>query len=157
MGAGRRALRLIVTASGAVAAAVALLPATIALLIVLLDLSAQALLGLSGGLLELARPLFPVPGGGTLAAYQRVAVDMPGIAAASLARALPPIVMAALAQRGSPPGPLAACVFAVIATVSDGVWGAAASLPGLAASLALLAARRVPPGRPEARRARQIT
>ncbi len=90
-----RLARLILGASGAVSAFVTLLPAAIAGLIALFDVSAHGLLGMSGTLLGLASPFSG--GGHGLAPYSGVRIDLPRAALISLAGGLPPIGMIVLA------------------------------------------------------------
>ncbi len=128
--------RAVLAASGAVAAFIALLPAAIAGLIALFDVSAHGLLGMSGTLLGLADPFGA--GGGGLAAYRGVEVDLPRAALLSLLRGIPPIGMIALAltrplrDRGTHWGLATGCGCAACLTAG---WPAAF---GLAAALVLL-------------------
>ncbi len=92
------AARVVLAVSGGLASFVTLLPAMIAGLIALFDVSAHGLLGMSGTLLNLASP-FPGSGGG-LASYQGVTVDLPRAALASVLRGLPPLGMVGLAIAG---------------------------------------------------------
>ena len=86
--------------SGLAAAALALLPALVAGLIALFDLSAHALLGTSGSLLGFAGSLLPVGGdGGALPPYARIDVHPWLAALASLARGVPPVAMVGAALR----------------------------------------------------------
>ena len=80
------------------AAALALLPAFVALLFGLLDAGAHAFLGLSGAFLSVAGALLPGALGG-LPAYRTVAVAVPIVVATGVARAAAPVAMAVLAAR----------------------------------------------------------
>ena len=127
--------RLLLAASGLLAAFVALMPAAIAGLIALFDVSAHGLLGMSGTLLGLAAP-FGGDGGG-LPVYHGVTSDLPRAAVLSILRGVPPIGMIVLAMgRTGLNGRarwVAATVLAVASTLTSG-WLA---LPGLAAASCL--------------------
>ncbi len=133
-----RLARVVLGVSGLAAAALALLPALVAGLIALFDLSAHALLGTSGSLLGFAGSLVPVGGPGRLPPYARIDIH-PGIAALeSLARGVPPAAMVGAALCPAPfgrgAGRAALGVVVVLALVSDGVAGAVAAAPGLLAA-----------------------
>ena len=130
--------RVTLGVSGLAAAALALLPALVAGLIALFDLSAHALLGTSGSLLGFADSLVPVGGGGALPPYARIDIDPWRAAFVSLARGVPPVAMVVAALRPAPfergAGRAALGAAVVLALVSDGVAGAVAAAPGLLAA-----------------------
>jgi hypothetical protein len=133
--------RWVLAASGGVASFVTLLPAVIAGLILLFDVSAHGLLGMSGTLLDLATPFGGAGGGGGgLPSYHGVAVDLPRAIGISMLRGLPPVAMIVLAvvrPRRSPRRHwIAATVAAVLACLTAG-WPA---LPGLVSAAMLAAA-----------------
>ena len=121
-----RVARLILGVSGAVSAFITLLPAAIAALIALFDVSAHGLLGMSGTLLGLASPF---GGGNGLAPYSGVRIDLPRAALASLAGGLPPIGMIVLAATRRAHWP--AAVLCGAAAVYTAGWPA---LPGCLAA-----------------------
>lgn len=124
--------RVVLGASGLAAAALALLPALVAGLIALFDLSAHAVLGTSGSLLGFAGSLVP-GGGGGLPPYARIDVHPWLATSVSLARGVPPMCMVVLAAR---PGPRGVLILAAgLALVTDGLGGAIAAAPGVLAAL----------------------
>ncbi len=132
-------------ASGALAASLALLPATVVLLFAVMDAGAHAFLGLSGALVSIAGSFLPETGPGQgLPDYQRLPLAVTGVIVLSLARALAPAAMVLLATR-RPTRPVRLAAIAA----SAGAIASAASVPlalvpspGLLASLLLLAASR---------------
>ncbi len=126
------AARAVLAASGVVAAFVALLPATLAILIALFDVSAHGLLGMSGTLLGLATPF---GSGDGLATFRGVSIDLPRAILVSALRGLPPIGMIVLAARpGTRTRWTLASVCGSLAVLTAG-WAAA---PGLVAGLGLM-------------------
>ena len=124
--------RTVLGLSGLAAAVPALLPAAVAGLIVLFDVSARALLGTSGSLLSIAGAL--LPGTGSLPPYARIGIDPERVALLSLAHGLPPLCMVALACR---PHRTAALLAAVAAVLTGDTPGAIAAAPGVVAALAM--------------------
>ena len=127
--------RVTLGVSGLAAAALALLPALVAGLIALFDLSAHALLGTSGSLLGFAGSLVPGTGESSLPPYARIDVHPWLAALVSLARGAPPVAMVVLAVRPGPKGLLIAA--AGLALVTDGLAGGIAAAPGAIALLAI--------------------
>ncbi len=128
--------RVVLGASGIVAAFVALLPAAIAMLIALFDVSAHGLLGMSGTLVGLAAPFGG--GRGALATYRGVEIDLPRAASLSFLRGLPPIGMIVFAIAGNGARPRTRWTWATacsgLACATAG-WPAA---PGCLAGVSLL-------------------
>lgn len=127
--------RVVLGVSGLAAAALALLPALVAGLIALFDLTAHAVLGTSGSLLGFAGALVPGAGAGGLPPYAQIDVHPWLAALVSLARGAPPVCMVALAAR---PGPRGLVILAAgLSLVTDGLAGAIVAAPGALAALAM--------------------
>ena len=132
-------------ASGLVGASLALLPAAVLLLLVLMDAGAHAFLGLSGALLSVAADWLPraaggLAGGATLPAYPSLRLAIAGTLGGAVLHAVPPAATALLAaRRRTPRVRILSVLFALTALAAAlSPWLAAIALLGVIASLLLL-------------------
>ena len=91
--------RAVLGLSSALAAAIALLPPLVAGLILLFDLVAHALFGVSNAMLGMPGAMFPVAAGGDVLPWTGIALSPAATALVSAIKGLPPLCMLAVALR----------------------------------------------------------
>ena len=141
--------RTVMGLSGALLAALALLPPLVAGLILLFDAVAHALFGASNAMLD-AAGTSDLPGR-ELLRYQGIAIPPALVVLLTAARGLPPLAMLLVALRPALLRGLARRivfdVLVVLAWIGQGIPGMVLLLPGVLAALALqVAVRQTAPG-----------